>query len=1647
MRKLLPIAALSVLCLFFNMQNVIAQTVVYANDFPGVGGLSPFPGGTPILTFTESSGSSDVLAGSSAGIQIGGPVGTMVLTDDQLGSWTTVAHTLGTTNNGYAYTTAPLAGYASPFNATLSSNLELITWTFNMRTSAPATGFGPGQNNAAVILTATDPNVRSAGDGYAVIFNPATSIGMRFIKYTGGLTGTVTPLISSGLVLGAATDYVSIKVIYEPLIDQWTMYVRDDGAGGFADPSTGVVVAVGSAVDATYTGTPATTFGFYSNYSVTYTGVGPDGQSAYFDNFSATMSCPEIEGGTNTCVGLTTALTNPVPGGVWTTEFPGIADVDGVTGVVSGIAPGTSHITYTVGTCEVTTIVTVNPPPVPPAVTGTFSICNATTTTFSVTPSTAGSTWSSSNPAVGTVDPVTGDVSGITAGSTIISYTVPTGCFSTAILTVNPVAPISGFPLMCQNDTFGFINSVPGGTWSSGDLSIATVDTSTGNVAALSAGTAYITYTTPAGCISTVIVTVNPSPTAITGTPTVCEGMGSPLSSGPAGGFWSSSNETVASVSDAGLLVGNSPGTSLITYKLPTGCLTTLQITVNAQPLGIGGTIILCAEDTTILTNALAGGSWSSFVPAVGTIDPTTGRFEAISAGTTSITYMMPTGCFRTVTVTVNATPSPITGVPSVCVGLTTALTSSAGGTWQSSNPAIGSVNSATGIVTGITASTVTISYSYATGCRRTVVVTVTPLPPAIGGTTTVCTGRTSALTNSSAGGTWSSSDAAVGTINASTGLFTALTVGTSSIVYTIGTGCTTSVIVTVIASPAGILGVPVVCVGQTTALLNGTPGGTWSSSNTVVADVDIATGVVTGNAGGTATVSYTAPNGCFATVNVTVNSLPAAIGGTASTCINATTTLSSSPAGGTWSSSTPAVGTVNGGGVVTGLSAGTTVITYTRLGCYNTRVVTVHALPTSFNPPATNSVCLGLTITFTSTPGGGTWSSSNSTNAPVVSTTGVVTGSSTGTATISYTEPSFGCVRTRNITVNPLPVAIVGPTNLCPATTVALTDASSGGTWSSSTPGVATIGTSSGIVTGVITGTTRITYTLATGCITTTVVTVSTAPTAIITPIGDTVLCPGDFVTLTSTTTPGVTYQWYNGATLIGGATAPTYIASTSGNYQIRVSVAAGCTTNSAPMSVAVVPATATITIPGGSTSTCAGTPLTLNANTGAGLTYQWELAGSPIAGATTSTYGALIGGNYTVRVTNSAGCWAISAPVTVTIAPAPSNVVTVSGPLTFCNGSNVTFTASAGAGFTYQWYNASGPIPGATGMSYTATTAQTYYAMVTNTLGCVTTTASSIVVVNPLPNVAIAPGGPTIFCTGGIVSLTAAGGFTYQWYRDGAPIAGANSVAYIAAIGGGYRVRVTNAVTGCSDITHADTVVTVIASPSVMALTPAKFCWGGSSLLSTSVSSLGSAISYQWSFNSVVIPGATNGSYNATAAGIYECTISVPSSCTVATGPISVSQVPLPDPPIVYTGTSLRTGNYYLSYQWYKNLVMIPGATAFSTPATGNGSYKVAVTDTNGCQNMSAAYVLNNGSSTGVTDLNNAEIRIFPNPAEETVFIDCAVPVHAVVTGVDGKVLIDKANARELNIEGLADGLYIITLFDEGGQQLKMEKLVKRQ
>src|SRR5690349_23219850 len=119
--------------------------------------------------------------------------------------------------------------------------------------------------------------------------------------------------------------------------------------------------------------------------------------------------------------------------------------------------------------------------------------------------------------------------------------------------------------------------------------------------------------------------------------------------------------------------------------------------------------------------------------------------------------------------------------------------------------------------------------------------------------------------------------------------------------------------------------------------------------------------------------------------------------------------------------------------------------------------------------------------MTATPTPGG-TWISS----APAVATitnAGLITGVTAGTVTFTFTATATGCSNTTpTVTVNAQPVVSVPSTSLCIGSTMTATP-TTGGTWISSAPAVATI-TNAGLITGVSAGTVTFTFTeTATGC------------------------------------------------------------------------------------------------------------------------------------------------------------------------------------------------------------------------------------------------------------------------------------------------------------------------------------------------------------------------------------------------------------------------------------------------------------------------------------------------------------------------------------------------------------------------------------
>ncbi len=672
-----------------------------------------------------------------------------------------------------------------------------------------------------------------------------------------------------------------------------------------------------------------------------------------------------IGGIRNICAGQTSAFFGSNPFGIWSSDNTGVASVD-ANGVVTGLSSGSANIIYTLtdlNACRVTdsALVTINSAPVVAPITGNNQFCIGSVITL--TESTAGGVWSSSNSQVATVSS-SGVVSILNAGTATVYYTVTnsSGCSTPAGITFSTttlsVAPIAGSSTLCKGSLVTLADPTPGGLWTSSNAAVASINAA-GQLTGLTLGTATISYTLSNGngctAVATLVVTVNapPAVAAITGTTTFCQGKTSTLKDATTGGVWSSDNTAIATVSATGVVSGIAAGTAVINYTITnsSGCNATASkgITINALPVlaPILGASAVCVGSAQTLTDATAGGTWSSSNAAVATVS-SAGVVNIIKTGAATISYSLTnsTGCSASASLTLTATSvtaAAITGTTTVCAGKTTALKdATAGGIWASSNPAIATVGT-TGVVTGISAGTATITYSVtsASGCSAvastSVTVNPTPVVAAISGSANVCTGSQVTLTDVTPGGVWSSSTATVATVSA-TGVVNVIKAGTATITYilTNTSGCiaSTSLILTAkTVTAAAITGTTTLCAGATTTLKDATAGGLWSSSNTAVATVGV-TGVVTGVSAGNATITYTVVSGvCAASASalVTVNALPTVAPVTGNNLVIAgnTITFSDLTTGGIWSSSKTATATVTAAGVVKGVAAGTATISY----------------------------------------------------------------------------------------------------------------------------------------------------------------------------------------------------------------------------------------------------------------------------------------------------------------------------------------------------------------------------------------------------------------------------------------------------------------------------------------------------------------------------------------------------------------------------------------------------------------------------------------------------------------------------------------------------------------------------------------------
>ncbi len=172
-----------------------------------------------------------------------------------------------------------------------------------------------------------------------------------------------------------------------------------------------------------------------------HAGIFFDDNPAVLTNTVAnTIGIAPITGPLNDCIGANITLIDATAGGVWNSSNT-TASIAG--GLLTGVATGIDTISYTVSNACIsetkTKIVTINTLPVVGAISGLGSVV-CVGSTITLTDTTTGGVWNSSNPSVASV--ASGVVSGVSAGAISISYSATNICGTASVstgITVDPV--------------------------------------------------------------------------------------------------------------------------------------------------------------------------------------------------------------------------------------------------------------------------------------------------------------------------------------------------------------------------------------------------------------------------------------------------------------------------------------------------------------------------------------------------------------------------------------------------------------------------------------------------------------------------------------------------------------------------------------------------------------------------------------------------------------------------------------------------------------------------------------------------------------------------------------------------------------------------------------------------------------------------------------------------------------------------------------------------------------------------------------------------------------------------------------------------------------------------------------------------------
>ncbi|OIP02268.1 MAG: hypothetical protein AUJ98_01820 [Bacteroidetes bacterium CG2_30_33_31] len=590
-------------------------------------------------------------------------------------------------------------------------------------------------------------------------------------------------------------------------------------------------------------------------------------------------------------------------------------------------------------------------------------------------------------------------------------------------------------------------------------------------------------------------------------------------------------------------------------------------------------------------------------------------------------------------------------------------------------------------------------------------------------------------------------------------------------------------------------------------------------------------------------------------------------------------------------------------------------------------------------------------------------------------STSYVFKPNSSGTYKVKLSVTNFVCIDTSITTVHVYPkpdnsISIFGNTNFCPGSfSVLAANSGLGYQYQWLKNGFLVANANSSFYQANDSGDYQAVVKNIYNCVDTTAIVslgVYNLPQATISLSGNSAICSGDSVLLSSPVQSGINYQWYFNGNTIQNANLNTLWVKNAGNYKVKITNINGCSDISIPQSIVVNPVPVATIQSGGNTIFCSGQNVVLYGSNGVGYSYKWLKDGAEISGATSSFLSATQSGNYRLKITNAYNCIDTSTSTVVIVNPSPNANVFLSGSNVLCQGDTVKLHGSADTSLTYQWNSYGTPISGATDSVLSVVQTGNFTLITTNSYNCSTTSLGNVITVNPVPGASILPLGTTYFCYGDSVILQAnsGSGLSYAWFKNGVQV---NSNAYqlIADTTGIYTVVVTNSY-NCTAESQAISA-TSFPIPTADFNLPLMNCASDTVNIQYTGSASSSAF-YNWNFGgSTIIAGNGQGPYQIVWSQSGNKSVSLTVSENGCVSPTVAKNSQLLSVPAFITApiTSVCQGDSVLltansganlRYQWFQGGLLLANDSLPTLKVLVSGTYQVKVKDIqNGCKKLS--------------------------------------------------------------------------------------------